>query len=386
MRAVNKANILSRSECQAMKGLAILSIVMHNLCHVMPLARGSNEFFYRQRYTDNLWNYLQDMDSNWFMVLGSFFGQFGVQVFLFLSAYGLVLKYEQGQSKGPGRWEFISHHYLKLFRLMIIGLVIAVFIGEMLKQHQGGPTLIALGLGGFKMHFMSRPEYWFPQVFMITNILPFPDINVYPGPFWFLGLMVEVYVIYRLFLYAPAQSAAWRRWIPPVVFVLITWIPQLVWGPVGDIITYLRYNFLIAGVPFSAGLLTARFIKIPRLGKPSLFLLFIVAVAAFVATQYNYYLWLWCSLFFIAATAIIVRLCGEKLMKPLVWMGTISSALFIVHPIVRIFFFTWDWWPATSDHLYTVLLAYTALSILAALGYRKLLNLLPSPKQVTQYR
>lgn len=386
MKSVKETSFLSKNECQAMKGLAILSIVLHNLCHVMPLARGTNEFFYKQQYTDNLWDYARHMDSNWFMVLGSFFGQFGVQVFLFLSAYGLVLKYEKGNGADTGRWSFIGHHYLKLFRLMIIGLITAIFLGEMVKHNAGDAFLTSMGLGGLKMHFMSHPEYWFPQVFMITNLLPRPDINIYPGPFWFLGLMVEVYAIYRLFLYAPRHCAAWRKWLPPVIFVLGTWIPQLVWGPTGDVITYLRYNFLIAGVPFAAGLLTARFVKLPQVGKPGLLLLAAVATAAFVAMQYNYNLWLWCSLFFIMAVAATVRLCGEKLMKPMVWVGMISSALFIVHPIVRIFFFTWDWWPATSQHLYAVLAIYVAVSLLAAVAYRRLITILPSPRQVTRYK
>lgn len=57
-----------------------------------------------------------------------------------------------------------------------------------------------------------------------------------------------------------------------------------------------------------------------------------------------------------------------------------------MHPIVRIFFFTWDWLPASTHYLYLVLAVYAAVSILAAVGYRKLIAYLPSPKKVTQYR
>lgn len=378
MKIDNYTEHLSKSECGAMKGLAILSIMLHNLCHLMPtIARGTNEFFYEQRFADNLRSYLHHVDGNWFMVLGSFLGQFGVQVFLFLSAYGLVMKYEKGAAPVGSKWGFISHHYLKLFRLMIIGLIVAILLGWGINS---------LSIAHFRVHFMSHPQYWIPQLFMITNLLPYPDVNIYPGPFWYLGVTFEAYVVYRLFLYVPQDAPSWRGWLPVLIFMIVTWIPQLIWGPEGDIITYMRYNVLIAGVPFSMGLLMARYFKIPRLGRPMLALLLVGAVVAFMAMQFNYHLWLWSSIFFIIIVATVVRLCSAPLMKPLVWVGALSSAIFIVHPIVRIFFFTWDWWPASQNHFYFVLLVYALLSIAVAMAYSKLVAKLPSPKQVTQYR
>ncbi len=383
----DKNSLLTRTECQAMKGLAILSIMLHNLCHLMPVARGTNEFAFSEHAASNLWDYLQHIDGNWFLVLGAFFGQFGVQVFLFLSAYGLVRKYEQGRGVGVGHREFISEHYWKLFRLMIIGLVIAVFLGELMKRDGGWFLNTYLGMHGFKMHFMSRPEYWIPQTFMITNLLPHPDVNIWPGPFWFLGIMVQLYIVYRIFLYATPQSPAWRRWLPVLLFLAVTLVPQYLVPHTGEAITYLRYNFLIAGVPFAAGLLAARYVRRPVItGKVALAATFALSTAAFIAMQFDFTLWLWCPIFFVLAVASLVRLAGERLMKPIVWVGVISSALFIVHPIVRIFFFTWDWCPASCDHLYLVLLVYAAVSILAAVGYRRLIAYLPSPKKVTQYR
>ena len=62
----------------------------------------------------------------------SFFGHYGVPVFLFLSAYGLVLKYEKsadGNMLLTGReglgcvTDFMKQHYKKLFKMMILGFV-----------------------------------------------------------------------------------------------------------------------------------------------------------------------------------------------------------------------------------------------------------------------
>lgn len=350
-------------ECSALKGLAILSIVLHNLCHWTPLSLGTNEFFFSQRYADNLWNYLHSLDGNFFIVLGSFFGQFGVQIFLFLSAYGLVLKYERGRGVGTGRWAFICGHYIKLFRLMAVGLVVALVLGYCLKAR-----------------CMSWPEYWLPQLFMLTNVLPRPDLHIFPGPYWFLGLMVEVYVIYRIFLMVKPTSARWKCWAGPVAFLLLTWLPQLLVNPTGHLITYMRYNFLIAGVPFASGLLVARYVRIPHMSRVAWGALAMMSAAAFVGMQFSYGLWLWSSVFFVLAAIAVVRACGMCLLRPMAWMGAISSSAFIVHPVVRIFADNWMRHNHIADPvaLHLLLLAYAAVTILAAWGYHKLLTRLPA--------
>lgn len=367
------SHTLSRTECQALKGLAILSIVLHNMCHWTPLARGTNEFFFSPQAAINLRYYLQHLDWNFFIVLGSFFGQFGVQIFLFLSAYGLVLKYEQGSGVGTGRWEFISEHYLKLWRLMIIGLVAALTLGYF-----------------FQARCMIVAEHWPPMLLMIGNVLPKPDYRIFPGPYWFLGVMVEVYVIYRLCLMVKPTSAPWKRWAGPVAFCLATWIPQLLVDLSGSdgVITYLRYNFLIAGVPFSAGLLTARYVRMPSLSPWLWAVLTVACAAAFVTMQFCYGLWLWSSLFFVLAAVCLVRACGLRIMRPMVWVGTISSAAFIVHPIVRIFADNWMRGNHITDPvaLHLMLLAYLAATLLVAVGYNRLIAHLPSPKRVTTYK
>ncbi len=366
MKFDSETRFLSRGECEAMKGLAILSIAMHNLCHLMPIARGTNEFFFSQKFADNLWEYTHRIDGNWFLVLGSFLGQFGVQVFLFLSAYGLVQKYERGNGRGVSKWDFISHHYLKLFRLMFMGLLIAIVCGMVMDTR-----------------FMSKPLYWLSQVFMVTNVLPRPDLNIFPGPYWFLGLMVQVYVVYRLFLHHGEGKPAWQGWCYPLIFVIVTWVPQLIAGAQGHLITYLRYNFLIAGVPFAAGLLCARYVRIPRLGKAVLGVVMLFSASLFYAMQFNFHLWMYSPLFFILAFAAFVRLCGG-LMKPMIWVGGLSSCIFIVHPIVRIFSYMWEDYPQVN--LYVLLAGYTVVSVVASMLYRLILKYIPSPKLVSQYK
>ena len=128
----------------ALRGLAIIGIFLHNYCHWLGPIVKENEYQYFQHNVDWLNQVMVSMDLNLPVHLLSFFGHYGVPVFLFLSAYGLVMKYEakphlstEQQTRmynisgkkltGSINWReplhFIRYHYLKLFKMMIVGFV-----------------------------------------------------------------------------------------------------------------------------------------------------------------------------------------------------------------------------------------------------------------------
>ena len=115
--------LLSRKECSAMRGVAIMAIMLHNYCHWLRGIVRENEYTWQQFKFDELWRLTLHPDELLPMHLVSFFGHYGVPVFLFLSGYGLVKKYEQGKLPEIGLWRFVRYNYLKLFRIFIVGFV-----------------------------------------------------------------------------------------------------------------------------------------------------------------------------------------------------------------------------------------------------------------------
>ncbi|MBO4827213.1 MAG: acyltransferase, partial [Prevotella sp.] len=87
--------LLTKTECSAMRGVAILGIVLHNYCHWLGLAVKENEYQFHRNNCEELLNAVLHADWNLPIHLLSFFGHYGVPVFLFLSGFGLVLKYEE---------------------------------------------------------------------------------------------------------------------------------------------------------------------------------------------------------------------------------------------------------------------------------------------------
>lgn len=124
--------MISYKECSALRGIAILGIMLHNYCHWLRMAVKENEFTFSATNNERLLDVLSNPDWNLPIHLLSYFGHYGVPVFLFLSGFGLVKKYElTANSQQPKTSTFVRYNYLKLFRMMIVGYVLFLVVDFM---------------------------------------------------------------------------------------------------------------------------------------------------------------------------------------------------------------------------------------------------------------
>lgn len=366
---------LSRSECNVLRGLAIIGIFLHNYCHWLGPIVKENEYQYIQHNVDWLNQVLAAPDGWLPLHLLSFFGHYGVPVFLFLSAYGLVLKYESGPYLSKAQMisitgmripdlrsglNFIRYHYLKLFKMMIVGFVAFTMVDYVTPgphHYQALDTIAMLG--------------------MFNNILPNPDQIIWPGPFWFFGLMLQLYIIYRLFIYR-------RHWAFTVALMVICIVIQLFLDPDGEAMNRYRYNFMGGMLPFGLGILYARY------GEKILMTFHnnvtnaigIVFCGALIYSLSNS-MWGWTlvpALICLLSVLVAKVLSGVNWLsgvyKILEWMGTISAALFVCHPITRKIFIPISRW----GDMYAGLLLYIVSSICLAWLFTQLMKKIPSPK------
>ena len=334
--------MLSRTESSALRGIAILGIILHNYCHFLGFAVKENEYKFDAGRPMQFLDKLFSLDSDLFIHFFSFLGHYGVPIFLFISGYGLVKKYEAQPQQPASAKEvspsgtfggaFIKKHFLKLFRLMIIGYLL--FIGVYLLRHSDGAQVYSW-------------DRVLTQLTMTINFLYFdPDHIIKPGPYWFFGLMLQLYALYILVIHR------WRsKWLL-LALALGSVVLEACFADSQDWLNYIRYNFIGGLLPFCMGVWMARREplsnspegegnKKPPLGEvwwgvfSALFVLF---------GSLNYWTWLFVPAFVVTGAIATVKLliaCKgflsplSSLASPLSWLGSISAMLFVMHPVMR---------------------------------------------------
>ena len=361
-------SLLTRAECNALRGIAILGIFLHNFCHWLNPVVKENEYQYFQHNVDWFAQCAARVNELFPAHVISFFGHYGVPVFLFLSAYGLEMKYGNGQGKAPdGRRvvvsSFVRYHYLKLFKMMIVGFICFTVVDAMTagSWHYNVAQIVG-------------------QLLMINNFYDQPDRNIWPGPFWFFGLMLQLYVVYRLLLYR-------RHWGWTVGLMVVCTVAQLFMDPEGENLNYWRYNFMGGMLPFGLGLLFARYgnkVMLVNLTFGSFLMSWVVCSFFIVSASGSFYTWVivpalvcYASIYFIKTVSTLpLPWLRARIGYVLGWLGNVSAALFVIHPAIRKVFIT----VSRQGDIYTGLLLYAIASLGAAWLVMKLMRHIPNPK------
>ena len=361
-------SLLTRAECNALRGIAILGIFLHNFCHWLNPVVKENEYQYFQHNVDWFAQCAARVNELFPAHVISFFGHYGVPVFLFLSAYGLEMKYGNGQGKAPdGRRvvvsSFVRYHYLKLFKMMIVGFICFTVVDAMTagSWHYNVAQIVG-------------------QLLMINNFYDQPDRNIWPGPFWFFGLMLQLYVVYRLLLYR-------RHWGWTVGLMAVCTVAQLFMDSEGENLNYWRYNFMGGMLPFGLGLLFARYgnkVMLVNLTFGSFLVSWVVCSFFIVSASGSFYTWVivpalvcYASVYFIKTVSTLpLPWLRARIGYVLGWLGNVSAALFVIHPAIRKVFIT----VSRQGDIYTGLLLYAIASLGAAWLVMKLMRHIPNPK------
>ena len=341
-----------------MRGLAIIGIFLHNYCHWLGPMVKENEYTFNAENVTRMNHALVHPDGQLPLHLLSFFGHYGVPVFLFLSGYGLFKKYQDVQAP-VGR--FLYTHYLKLFRMMAVGFALFIAVDT---------------LNPPSWHYDSLKVI--SQLLMFNNLLPRPDKMIWPGAFWFFGLMMQFYLLYRLVLHR-------HHWGITALLMVLCVIVQLQLPPLSEAMNRYRYNFMGGMLPFGLGLLYAQFHKSATLWgndnvKQSAALLVCIALAYYLSQSFLG--WTFAPAVICVATLLAAKLLARVavmawLYRALCWMGGISAALFVTHPITRKLIIP----ISRHGQPYLGLLLYIVASIALAWVADKLIKRIPLPKR-----
>ncbi len=195
---------VTRENTIFLKGLGILLIAFHNYFHWVHPSPGENEFDFSRQKTINLFHLLgwetanydkgetfwqkvlsvfETFSEPWLVInaLSSFFGHYGVPLFVLLSAYGLARGY---QDKKYSWLSFLVKRLSKLYPtfLLAIGLLLLLI----LFRKETVPDLAYF-----------RALLW--KLLFIHAFIPKESLSV-NGPWWFYSLIVQLYVLFPILL------------------------------------------------------------------------------------------------------------------------------------------------------------------------------------------
>ena len=88
--------------------------------------------------------------------------------------------------------QYTKYYYLKLLKLLVPGYGIMLLwrLSDYFKYNDP----------------MINPEHIVAQILMYINFYPNPGDIIYPGPYWFLGMLLQLYLIYRIAIYKRHRS------------------------------------------------------------------------------------------------------------------------------------------------------------------------------------
>lgn len=169
----------SKNDTLIVKGCAIILIMLHNLYRWITPITGENEFDFSTGNFSNFINCLQNTPLDFINIIFSFLGHFGVQAFILFSGYGLTKSF---LSKETTWIQFSTSHIKKVFVLLLLGIV-TYYATQPIFQQQ--ITLI-------------NDIKSIPLLLLFVHTLTPDTGTMICGPWWFLGLIVQLYLIFPL--------------------------------------------------------------------------------------------------------------------------------------------------------------------------------------------
>ena len=98
--------------------------------------------------------------------------------------------------------------------------------------------------------------------------------------------------------------------------------------------------------------------------------------ALVVAMCFWYHSWLWIPIFIILGCISIVKAMPKWMLSIITWVGSISAAMFVAHPIARKLFITVAW----KQDIYDGLMLYIIATVALSWAVKQLIDRIPKPK------
>ncbi len=329
------------------KGIAILMIAIHNFMNTFPLPR-HNEFRFNRVFFDNFIQLMADEPENAFRWVFAYLGHYGVQAFIFLSAYGLTKKYLKERLFYK---EFIVDRFTKLYPPFLLALILWFILKFVWNWYNNS---------------LETADYMFTAVILKMTLLSnfVQGYALKPvGPWWFLPFIFQFYLVF------PFLLGVMKKYGAIGILALSLLSLSLVISVDNNAI-----NLFVTLLPYIPGFCFAMYLAEKdsngiRFSNSLLILVLLVFVFG------NFDQWFW---YFTHLSSLVLLMFGLQLTKQclryipnlekvMMYLGLISMHIFLVHGFLRTP--TADWALIYDDWYMVNLLCFAFLLISITVSY-----------------
>lgn len=338
----------SKRDTSIMKGFAIICIVFHNYFHWLWPSPGENEMNFFPAAVSKLFELLGQRPGEFVNILFSYFGHYGVQLFILVSGYGLAVS----MMNRPKSWSaFVLDRLKKLYPLLLTGIVFYCF-GKIVMEGK------IIGL-------WERKEIGL-KLLLIHTLIPNSGMSVC-GPWWFFGLIFQLYLLFPL-LFQCMKKWGWSAFLAVSVisYGLIFLFREYIHLYQGELLMQNAPGHL---PEFCFGMMLA-FSKDKNIHWGWLVLALVLFVWGNFASGFYPFTFLSVSVIAVFAYQGLKALPFKKrwLSRPLAYFGGISMVLFVVHgffriPVLKVAEWTSGaWWHLCTGLIYFLIVWAVALA------------------------
>ncbi|MDT8393416.1 MAG: sulfatase-like hydrolase/transferase [Bacteroidales bacterium] len=350
LKTTFQRSAFTKEDTLIFKGIGILLIVFHNFLHWVGPYTGENEFNFQLSRINNFFNGIAGNPTETIHLFFSYFGHYGVQLFFFISGYGLMRAYG---NKYPGYSGFVGSRLKKLYPAYIIAIILFIIY-----------NLLVFGISFNLIYFRDVVL----QLTFLNNFIP-DFIFRLNGPWWFYSVIVQLYLIFPLLILIHKH---FRKYGLLILFFVWIILNALLYKTLLESGLNTYYTFAGHLPVFLLGLIWASR-KQAGINLPLVF----VAAIIFVLGNYYEVFWYFSQAAIVILMVSLIALRPQKIRlrgsfkKLILFYGGISMYLFAVHGFLRKPLVGWA--NDASNPWITLLLAllFVIIATLVALGTKK---------------
>lgn len=298
-------------------------------------------------YDDRFFIFLNTLGQpeNIIQILFSYLGHFGVQIFIFLSAYGLTKKY---QNNILTFWPYLFRRFSVVYPSFFIAILFWAIVTSKFQYGLISPLKVI---------------YWniesiILKITLLSNFIETEKLSL-SGPWWFIPFIFQFYFLFPVLLKILLRWKGIGLFVISVFSIIFTSIVS------GEIAGINLYFTIIGHLPeFCLGMYLANSdSKGLRISKV---IIFISIVLYFLGNIYESFWYINHISFLVILLVIFNKLVlkiksNNILIKTFMFLGTISMPLFLVNGFLRNPFLHWA---IDAEHwFFTIIMCLISLGI-----------------------